>query len=454
MDPLTMNLMRQVAGSGGSESYFAYEHSSVFENYGNRGKVDDDGNLYIIHDVFQPYVGQIYFLAKYNSDGEYQWDKRSTRMTYPMGLETDSSGNVYYMGTGNQSDDTSERSFYVYKFNASGTLQFVTELAPGTTSDLMGSSITFNGTSMDSSGNIYLAGREVFSTSSYKFFAKWNSSGTLQSQERFGAPDGTNANYGTVVQAKNTTYPIFAGIDEPGSATDYYPYIMLSGATGGNARYISELPYVSGGLSTTGAFSKAVEVDSSGNIYWLLKGNNQTGKQGCYLIKMDSSFNISWQRQISNNQNLSFGTDLKLDSNGNVYVVGQKYVTSPLTHYKAFFIKFNSSGTVQFKRQFTYAVTAKSYRATGLDIKGNAAYIWTGAEPFLKVPLDGSLTGTYNTDYLYEAESDFTISTSSLTLTSATVGRSSTSYTSQTPSTDGIIELSTDPDDLTLISLE
>ena len=454
MDPLTMNLMRQVAGSGGSESYFAYEHSSTFANYGNRGTVDDDGNLYVIYDIFQPYFGQIYYLVKYNSDGVYQWDKRVTRIAYPMGMKVDSSGNLYYMGYGNQSDDTSERSFYLYKFNASGTLQFATELAPGTTSNLLSSSITFNSTSMDSSGNLYMAGREVFSRYSYKFFAKWNSSGTLQSQERFGESDGTAANYGTVVQAKNTTYPIFAGIDEPPSLTSYYPYIMLSTATGGNARYISELPYVTGGLSTTGAFSKAVEVDSSGNIYWLLKGNNDTGKQGCYLIKMDSSFNISWQRQISNNQNLTFGTDLKVDSSGNVYVVGQKYVTSGTAHYKTFFIKFNSSGTVQFRRQFTYAVTLASYRARKLDIKGNAAYIWTGGEPFLKVPLDGSLTGTYNTEYLYEAESDLTISTSSLTLTSATVNRTSTSYTSQTPSTDGVIELSTDPDDLTLISLE
>ena len=46
-----------------------------------------------------------------------------------------------------------------------------------------------------------------------------------------------------------------------------------------------------------------------------------------------------------------------------------------------------------------------------------------------KLPLDGSLTGTYATDYVYEAETGLTSSTSSLTLADATFSKTSQSFT-------------------------
>ena len=55
MDPLTMNLMGKAAGAD-SESYYVAEYPS-FQAYGTRGKVDDDGNLYILHSNAFPYTG-------------------------------------------------------------------------------------------------------------------------------------------------------------------------------------------------------------------------------------------------------------------------------------------------------------------------------------------------------------------------------------------------------------
>ena len=460
MDPLTMNLMRQVAGSGESESYFFAEKSSTFDTYSTYGKVDDDGNIYYLYVKSFPYTGKVFYLVKYDSDGAYQWDKRFTRADgtsgAPIGFEIDSSGNVYYAGWGNQSDDSSEHSLYLYKFNSSGTEQWQREIAPGTSFDLFGH--LGNSVSLDSSGNVYVTGQRVSSTASFKFFAKWNSSGTLQSQEVFGSSNGSYENEYSTIYAANTTYPIISGLEEDSSESGEHAYILLSTATGGTARYIDGLASTSITDETKIPIPRAVRVDSSGNIYWCVQGTSTTGLTGAYIIKMDTSFNISWQRRLAGTDYRTQPVDMQIDSSGNVYIIGKKFLGTygvyQTPYYGVYFVKYNSSGTLIFKRQIKYNITNGSVVPFFyLTVKGSAAYIFTSPGPMFKVPLDGSLTGTYATDYVYEAETDLTSSTSSLTLASATVNRTSTSFTGQTP-TGGITSFSTSPTDLTLTTIE
>lgn len=467
MDPLSMTLFRQAAGVGGeSESYFFAEKSSTFDGYATYGKADDDGNIYYLYYKSFPYAGRVYYLVKYNSDGEYQWDKRFTRLDgasgLPIGFEIDSSGNVYYAGWGNQSDDSSEHSLYLYKFNSSGTEQWQREIAPGTSFDLFG--YLGNAVSLDSSGNVYLTGQRVNSTS-YKFFAKWNSSGTsLLSQEIFGSSNSTYENRHSTIYAANTTYPIISGLEQDSSESAEHAYILLTTAitasnpTGGTARYIDGLPATNQTDETKIPIPRAVRVDSSGNIYWCVQGTSTTGLTGAYIIKMDTSFNISWQRRLSGTFYRTQPVDMQIDSSGNVYIIGKKqlgtYGTYLTPYYGVYFVKYNSSGTLVFKRQIKYNITNGSVVPFSyLCVKGSAAYIFTSSGPMFKVPLDGSLTGTYATDYVYEAETELTSSTSSLTLASATVSRTSTSFTGQTP-TGSVTSLSTSPTDLTLTTIE
>lgn len=458
MDPLTMNLMRQAA-QGAGDDYFYAEKSSALSSYGiTAAEVDDDGNIYILYSIFIAYYGTRYYLVKYDADGVYQWSKLFTRLEggsgTPIGFEVDSSGNVYYAGVGNQSDDASERSLYLYKFNSSGTEQWQREVAPGTSYDLSGS--FGNSISIDSSGNVYVTGQRKGTSSRVKFFAKWNSSGTLQSQEVFGSSGTGSESENTTIYAADTTYPIISGLEEDADGDSIeHAFIFLTTATGGTARYIEEVPTVSNDRPVP----KAVRVDGNGDIYWLVQGTTDTGKTGAYIIKMDTSFNISWQRQLGDGDSRTIPVDMQIDNSGNVYIIGRKLLgtytvySSTIPYYSTYFVKYNSSGTLVFKRQIKYNVTNGNNPARiYLSVKGNAAYIFT-AGPMFKLPLDGSLTGTYATDYVYEAETGLTSSTSSLTLTSKTVNRSSTSFTGQTP-TGSVSSSGPSSDDLTLTSLE
>lgn len=460
MDPLSMSLFRQAASVGGeSESYFFIERSSSFDGYGVYGKVDDDGNIYYLYTRTFLYAGKVFYLVKYNADGEYQWDKRFTRVQggfgAPIGFEVDSSGNVYYAGWGNQSDDASEHSLYLYKFNSSGTEQWQREIAPGTSYDLFG--YLGNSVSLDSSGNVYVTGLRVDSNS-IKFFAKWNSSGTLQSQEVFGSSNGAYENKYTTIYAANTTYPIISGVEEPAGESGEHPYILLSTATGGTARYIDGLAATNLTDEPRIPIPRAVRVDSSGDIYWCVQGTSTTGLTGAFIIKMDTSFNISWQRRLNGTDYRTQPVDMQIDSSGNVYIIGSKvlgtYGVYQTPYYGIYFVKYNSSGTLVFKRQIKYNITNATLKPQFyLTVKGSAAYIFTSRGLLFKLPTDGSLMGTYATDYVYEAETDLTSSTSSLTLASATVNRTSQSFTGQTP-TGGVTSLSTSPTDLTLTTIE
>ena len=103
------------------------------------------------------------FVVKYNSSGTKQWTKQlgsspadSEYVTdNPNGVTTDSSGNVYVVGStsgaldGNSSAGNND--LFVVKFNSSGTKQWTQQL--GTSSP----DIAY-GVATDSSGNVYVTG--------------------------------------------------------------------------------------------------------------------------------------------------------------------------------------------------------------------------------------------------------------------------------------------------------
>jgi hypothetical protein len=95
--------------------------------------------------------------------------------TYSRGVTVDSSGNVYICG---DYYDGAYYYGYVIKFNSSMTLQWNRSLftASGTP--------RFSSVSVDSSGNVYVAG-QYRSTNDRPLFAKYNSAGTFQWAKNF-----------------------------------------------------------------------------------------------------------------------------------------------------------------------------------------------------------------------------------------------------------------------------
>lgn len=330
------------------------------------------------------------------------------------------------------------------------------------------------GIGLDSSNNWYLAqGYPESSGGNNKNAAifKYNSSNVLQWVSRldYGNTDefyhisvsssgscvGTGYTYNTGSASYNG---IIAKCNSSGVG-QWSKYITSSGFIGPSAQDASENVYTlidngnainviklnSSGVhqwtqrfSTSGSYSASVKLDSSGNIYVLGGFGTPTV---LYLAKLNSSGAIVWQRTLSGTSSISV-QKLFIDSNGNVYVTS--YVQD--TNYKTLIAKYNSSGTIQWQRflsssagsLYGYGIALNASETSvivaGQDTSGTIGYT-------IKVPADGSKIGsytvsgstwTYEAGNLTDAAGSMTVSSNSTSFTDGNALSTTTNPTSST----------------------
>jgi hypothetical protein len=142
----------------------------------------------------------------------------------------------------------------------------------------------------------------------------------------------------------------------------------------------------------------AIATDSSGGVYvaaWQTD-SGFTGGSG-YLIKWDSSGNLEWQRNFDSGGTLDSLSGVCVDRvNGFVYACGTTS-TSPST---GIIVKYNLSGTLQWQRKLSnsnfYSVKLTSNGE--LMLSGSWKGLASGPSSqtlLIRVPADGSKTGTY-----------------------------------------------------------
>jgi hypothetical protein len=112
---------------------------------------------------------------------------------------------------------------------------------------------------------------------------------------------------------------------------------------------------------------------------------------------MDPSGNILWQRKLFSSVSVSAGP-ITLDADSNVYVSG-------VSNNKGFFVKYNSSGVLQWQRFISTSTGTISFlrhemRGTEnvhirVRFSGN---INNKESMILSLPQDGSVTGSYLVD--------------------------------------------------------
>ena len=308
------------------------------------------------------------FLVKYNSSGARQWTKQlgTSNNEYASAIATDSSDNIYVTGmTWGGLDGSTKPSYcmgsgtvrafkectdiFLVKYNSSGTKQWVKQLE--------GSSKSFDnaqGLAVDSSDNIYVAGFTNGgldgNTSSGKhdiLLVKYNSSGSKQWLQQFG--------------------------------------------------------------SSNNDMGLEVNVDSKGNIYVTgkteggLDGNTNSGKNDIFLVKYNSSGTKQWTQQLGT-PTFEEGNGVAVDSSDNIYISG--WTRGKLDIYAggddAIVLKYNSSGTKQWTRQFgapsfreKSQYNSSSQMTTSTD-KGIGVAVDSSGNIYVTGNTDGGLGGNTN----------------------------------------------------------
>ena len=377
-------------------------------------------------------------LGNNSTDNQYDFFK---------GFAVDSSGNIYCGGSGSYQNDLYENGTYTYdtrwlgsiavvKYNSSGTLQWKKEIRYGTGArnsnwdNAWGDGFLH----VDSNDDLYVTGYESGANSGS------SSDGTPDCGRRSASFAMKLNSSGNVTWAKKRRAQQTIQTGGPSSYTGCYHIYGRTGSSG---------------------------VDSNGNLYhahdnWQMSStswNNGNSGYATSIVKRNSSGTVQWERcwyidpsihGYNGGSTVSSALQILFDADDNVYLCMRQGKTSNYDRPILIF-KWNSSGTLQWARKISRTnllsnnwtpypwafkidpvkkyFTVSGYTKDPSDTKGDGATLIRGY--VIKLPLDGSKTGTYG-NWTYAAENEFTFSQTFLgnSITGVDATSNLTTYTS------------------------
>jgi uncharacterized delta-60 repeat protein len=319
--------------------------------------MDPLGNVYMVGYTWNPGVGSLALIVKYDSSGTQLWNRTWGGSGSDSGADIAfGGGDIYIVGQTFTSISGSET--FIAKYNGDGDYQW-----NRTWGETPYVSITMTGRdiALGPGGDIYITGQKFNATTgnANAFLVKYNSNGDYQWNMTWGGVNYTDA-YGVATDAGGDIYVV--GLNTSFGASGYDAFLAKydsSGTSLWNASWdgaIDERAY-------------AVAVDSSGNIYTTGQTNSfGAGWYDALLLKYDSSGNYQWNRTWGG----SDGEDsegIAVDSSGDIYIAGYSFSWEP--NGDAFLVKYNSSGDYQWNRTWGGIGDDEAYDAA-TDSSGNA----------------------------------------------------------------------------------
>lgn len=400
-----------LAASGGAIPYFLGILRTGSVDNGYRTWADASGNFYLAGESNS--TGKnTGIVSKYDLTGALLWQKRFSApasATFSSAI-TDSSNNVIVSGT---ATDSSSRNLLV-KYNSAGTIQWQQVYGPGNSFG--------NDVKCDSSDNIYVCGTVLDSGFYRTVVAKFNASGTFQwSQSLF----NSNSTYGSglSVDPDGTSYIAMDWADQSVNNQNRAAIVKLN--TSGVIQWQRRL---TGTSSPNTLGPRYIATDSSGNVF-VVGYTLPSSTLQCFIAKYDSSGNFQWARSLTRTGGFQNIDGISIDAVGNAYICGN-------ANNDAWLVKYNTNGTIQWQRSLSSTGTdgffgVKVASNGALHIAGTTSVSGNNDMLLMKLPSDGSLTGTYvvgGYSFTYGASS-FTDSAGIASDSSIAMTQITTSYT-------------------------
>jgi hypothetical protein len=369
------------------------------------------------------------FITKYNASGTKLWTKQlgvSSKLTYAMGITSDSSNNVYIGGytAGGLDGNTLTGTYdlFITKYDSSGTKQWTRQLG------VSGKSTLGMSMAIDSTKSVYITGwttggldGNTLTGSQDLFVTKYDTSGSKQWTRQLGTSSVSASPYAMASDSSDNIYITgyvngsFDGntISGPPGTNDFF---MTKYSSLGVKSWTKEL-----GVSGKSTGAVAITVNGANNIVvggytsGGLDGNTLIGLQDAFFTRYDSTPTKIGTTQIGahNGGAQALAKGIAVDKAGSVYVggiVNDSMDGNTLAGaYDFFLTKFDSTGAKKWTQEMgggslisptsSYAVATDSsnnvYIAGGVSgaMDGNAL---TGSQDFYAVKYDSSGTKLFS----------------------------------------------------------
>lgn len=327
---------------GGAYSSGDYDDPPPF--VGRSITLDSSNNIYIAGNVyyfpdsatFREDGGSALFLVKYDSSGAQIWNlTRGGR--YYDDFETlllDSDGFIYLAGS---SIDFFEGAseLYLVKFDETGKLLWNRTWSSR-------NNAFFRPITLDSKGNIYLVENMIINEemTSVTFLIKYNSFGIQLWNRTWDGSENVHCN-AIALDLQDNIYLTGQKVnilDE--TITDL---LLLKFNHSGNLQWTHVLE------RTVWDYCNTIKLDSQSNIYLAGgKYDNILGRNTIILLsKYDTSGELLWNR-IWSGSDRDYCSDIALDSEGNIYLVGSIQSQNFARDSDALLLKFNNFGILHW----------------------------------------------------------------------------------------------------------
>jgi hypothetical protein len=387
---LTSRLLIMAASSsaGPASGYWLATLGAADSEVGVGIRVGSDNALYINATS----SGGFMFAVKYDPDGTLNWQRRLTNAStvYSKRLAIDSSDNIYF---GYLDNSTALDSWFAAAYNSSGSLLWQKRLNVNSRSG-----VSIPPSAQCYENNLYVVGDRVSQFN--ETFAEGNGTGTLIK---------LIASTGEVVWARNSN-----NVDNEGkglhvdASENIFKIMDADRSSLSNRNSLGLLKFNSSGtriwVSTVSGenysgdqyrkiFPEALASDSSGNLYVAGYKEDVNGVNRPVLYKFNSSGSFQWAKALGTTTGFYYG--VVIDDSDNIYACGN-------VGSVAVVVSYTSSGAINWQRNFGGGVT-DVFRSIELDLNGDLCICGATSSDgqgsndilILKLPSDGSLTGSY-----------------------------------------------------------